>query len=207
MFHDSQLHQTQQNTYFQDSWLHPNVVWSQFWCQLCCVPSIGSHFCNLQWGQNGDIKSGYDRIFSFDISLFNIHINFVNNIQVGLPIANDVGLKKDTIFHSASISIIVWSLILKVRLWDVRGDQELCQYKPPSPNSRWLHTLALPHYWVWQHLGSLHLISLQLHKRWSVPVWQNPSCIQWRLIHPHVSTYFTRCNLNLCNIYPSMINS
>ena len=24
----------------------------------------------------------------------------------------------------------------KVRLWDIRGDQELCQYKPPSPNSR-----------------------------------------------------------------------
>ena len=24
---------------------------------------------------------------------------------------------------------------IQVRLWDIRGDQEICQYKPPTPNS------------------------------------------------------------------------
>ena len=24
---------------------------------------------------------------------------------------------------------------MEVRLWDIRGDQEVCQYKPPTPNS------------------------------------------------------------------------
>ena len=25
--------------------------------------------------------------------------------------------------------------LFKVRLWDIRSDQEVCQYKPPTPNS------------------------------------------------------------------------
>merc|ERR1712038_422484 len=38
--------------------------------------------------------------------------------------------------HPSEEAVFVTGSVDKtVRLWDIRGDQELCQYKPPSPNS------------------------------------------------------------------------